>query len=388
MRILQVTPYYERAWAYGGIPRVVSSLSRALIARGHEVTVCTTDVRDQHSRLGADERTASGPDLRVFDNLSNRLAYHLQLFVPLGLDGFLARFGARFDVAHIHGCHHLPGSITARRLRQSNTPFVLTTHGTAPRLERRRAAKWVFDHTLGRNVLPRAARVVAVSSAEVAQLEQLAVAQRSIRLIPNPVELSEFDAPPAKGSFRAQLGLGDRPVVLFLGKLTPRKGVDVLARAFAALPGQDAQLVVAGNDLGAGAALEREVSQLGLRARFHRVGLLRGAERLAALADADVVVYPSQHEVFGLVPLEALLSGTPVVVSGDSGCGEVVAEVGGGLVTPQGDVPALTAAIAEVLSQPAHWRGEARAAQARVRARFDPAAIGERHEALYREVLA
>lgn len=386
MRILQVTPYYESAWAYGGIPRVVGALSRALSARGHEVTVCTTDVRDERSRLLPHERRAAGPKLRVFGNLSNRLAYHLQLFVPLGLDGWLQRHGADFDVAHIHGCHHLPGSIAARRLRQAGRPWVLTTHGTAPRIERRIAAKWVFDQTLGRAVLPRAERVVAVSGAEAKQLETMAVAPSAIRVIPNPVDLSEFDAPPPRGALRRRLGLGMEPVVLFLGKLTPRKGVELLARAVAGLADSRVQLVVAGNDLGAGAALAREVARLSLGPRFHRVGLLRGAERLAALADADLVVYPSQHEVFGLVPLEALLCGTPVVVSGDSGCGEVVSQVGGGQVVPHGDVPALTAAIAQILAAPGLWRERARAAQAEVRARFAADEIGARHEALYREL--
>jgi glycosyltransferase involved in cell wall biosynthesis len=388
VRILQVTPYYESAWAYGGIPRVVSALSNALVARGHEVTVCTTDARDAQSRLTPDERLGNGVALRVFSNLSNTLAYHLQLFVPLGLKDFLDGPQARFDVAHIHGCHHLPGSIAARSLRKAGVPYALTAHGTAPRLERRRAAKWVFDQTLGRGVLPGAQRVVAVSRAEVAQLRRLEVAEAAIRVIPNPVALAEFEPAPRRGAFRERLGLGGGPLVLFLGKLTPRKGVDLLARAFAGLSRPDATLLVAGNDLGAGAALEREVARRGLGARFRRVGLLRGEERLAALADADVVVYPSQHEIFGLVPLEALLCGAPVVVCDDSGCGELISEVGGGLLTRFGDVAGLTAALEQILSAPEAWRARALAAQPQVRRRFAAEEIGAAHEALYRELLA
>jgi glycosyltransferase involved in cell wall biosynthesis len=387
MRILQVTPYFESAWAYGGIPRVVASLSRALAARGHEVTVCTTDARDEGSRLSPGERRAEGLDLRVFSNVSNRLAYHLQLFAPLGLDGFLRDAGRRFDVAHIHGCHHLPGSIAARRMDQVRTPWVLTAHGTAPRIERRVAGKWLFDHTLGRPAAPaRARRVVAVSKAELAQLQALEVSHEQLRLIANPVELSEFDAAATPGRFRDRFGLGDAPMVLFLGKLTPRKGVDLLVRAFAALPDPRTMLVIAGNDLGAGEAVNAEVERLGLAARVRRVGLLQGPHRIEALADADVVVYPSQHEVFGLVPLEALLAGTPVVVSGDSGCGEIISEIGGGLVVPQGDVPALSTAMARVLSGSEDWRAAAGSAQAQIRARFAPQEIAAEHEALYREL--
>ena len=132
---------------------------------------------------------------------------------------------------------------------------------------------------------------------------------------------------------------------MFLGKLTPRKRVDVLVRAFAQLQRRDAWLVIAGNDMGAGGDTRSLVRSLGLEARTVFTGLLRGQERLDALADADVVVYPSQDEVFGLVPLEALLSGTPVIVAGDSGCGEIVSQTGGGQVVPLGDVDALARAI-------------------------------------------
>src|SRR5947208_9843732 len=85
VRILHVTPYSADAWAYGGIPRLVRSLTRGLVRRGHQVTICTTDACDATTRLAApSSHTADGVDAHVFPNVSNRLAYHLQLFAPLG----------------------------------------------------------------------------------------------------------------------------------------------------------------------------------------------------------------------------------------------------------------------------------------------------------------
>ena len=132
----------------------------------------------------------------------------------------------------------------------------------------------------------------------------------------------------------------DGPLVAYLGKLTPRKRVDVLVRAFAQLRVANATLVVAGNDMGSGDGARATARQLGVDSRTVFTGLLEGRTRLELLASADVVVYPSEHEIFGLVPLEALLAGTPVVVADDSGCGEVIAATGGGLVV-QGDADAL-----------------------------------------------
>src|SRR4029453_6601085 len=127
---------------------------------------------------------------------------------------------------------------------------------------------------------------------------------------------------------------------------------------------------------------------LDLTSRVRRIGLLTGGERLDALAAADVLVYPSRDEVFGLVAAEALICGTPVVVCDDNGWGELVAEVGGGLFTPYGNVERLASAIAAVLAAPQLWRPQAAAAGQCVRAQLGSADICERLERLYRTVLS
>ena len=175
-----------------------------------------------------------------------------------------------------------------------------------------------------------AARVLAVTDAERRQLARLG-APPSVCVVPNPLALEEFEPPPARERFRETWAVKG-PIVAYLGKLTPRKRVDVLVQAFAQLR-VAATLVMAGNDMGSGERVTRAaVNQLRVEARTIFTDLLQARARLGFLASADVVVYPSEHEIFGLVPLEALLAGTPVVVADDSGCGEVIAATGGGLV--------------------------------------------------------
>jgi glycosyltransferase involved in cell wall biosynthesis len=325
--------------------------------------------------------------VHVFPNVSNRLAYHFQFFTPRGLAGFLRTHGQGFDIAHLHACRNLPVAISAAALRRLQVPYVMSPNGTAPAIERRILAKRVFDWAERRRTLRGASRVVAVTEAEETQLRALGVEDRRIAVVPNPIDEAEFASPPDGSDFRRRLALGDAPVVLFLGKLTPRKGVDVLLHAFDHLARPAARLVVAGNDMGSGRTIEALAARLELRDRIRRVDLLKRRERLDALAAADVVVYPSRDEVFGLVAVEALLCGTPVVVSDDSGCAEVVAQTGGGRTVPFGDAPRLALAIASVLDARDSWRSRAQAAAGIVLTRFGSAAVSERLERLYRDVV-
>jgi len=82
MHILQVTPYYPPAYAYGGIPRIVNGLSHALTQLGHQVSVLTTDVYDQNSRVQSGFRKDQQVQVWTVGNWSNRLAFHQQLFLP------------------------------------------------------------------------------------------------------------------------------------------------------------------------------------------------------------------------------------------------------------------------------------------------------------------
>jgi glycosyltransferase involved in cell wall biosynthesis len=399
LRVLHVTPYTGDAWAYGGIPRVVDALTDGLARRGHDVTICATDACDGSRRLPATDGSAQPPiasrparvTTRVFPNLSNRLAYHAQAFLPIGMDGFLRRHAQAFDLAHLHACRNLPGVIAARHLRAAGVPYVLAPNGTAPNIERRHTAKRLFDALWGQRVLDGAARVIAVTEAERQQLRKLGVRDEAIGVVPNPVALDGCSSLPRRGALRAAWGLGDAPIVMFLGKLTPRKRVDVLIRAFANLRDDPryarARLVIAGNDMGSGSQVRALVHEARVSADTLFTGLLSGAARLEALIDADVLVYPSQDEIFGLVPLEALLCGTPVIVADDCGCGEVVAQVGGGLVTRVGDVPALTTAIRVVLDAQPAWRCRAALAAAEVGAEYGADRVCARLEELYGDVL-
>ncbi len=388
LRILHLAPFGGEAWAYGGIPRVVEAVTHELARRGHRVTVCATDACTSNRRSERLHFTRSdGVEMRLFRNLSNRLAYRFQAFLPRGMGEYLDQEGNHFDVAHIHGCHHLPGVIAAKRLTRLKVPYLISPHGTAPLIERRKLAKWVFQHLFEREIWQGCAEVLATTAAEARQLTALVPPGTRIQIVPNPVvplnvrsgDASERSRAPSRWKLHY-------PVVAYLGKLTPRKGVDVLIRSLLHLP-TSTHLLVAGNDMGEGPQLRLLACRLGVAHRVTFAGLLVGAERWNALCAADVVAYPSKEEVFGLVPLEAILMKRPVVVCDDSGCGEVIRSIDGGEVVPYGDPRRLASAIARLIEPARDSTQRLDLAREQVLKRFSPSSICAQLETEYRRVL-
>ncbi|MFI5394437.1 MAG: glycosyltransferase [Candidatus Binatia bacterium] len=353
LRILHVTPSFCPAWAYGGVPRCAYELCRVLARAGEAVTVWTTDALDAAQRVRTRTATVDGIEVHYFPNLSNRLAYHLQTYLPRGLARQARTRLRQFDVVHIHSHRHVPELLVARAARRLGLPYVCTANGTVPAIERHVMVKRIVDVLGARAVLQGAAACVAVSEAEVAHYRRAGVAPGRITQIPNGVRLEAYQALPPRGTFRRAHGLAaSTPLLVFVGKITPRKGVDVLVRALAQLPAA-VHLVVGGNFMMPAQPIHRLAATLGLSDRIHFTGLLGEQDKLAAYVDADVVAYPSADEIFGLVPAEALMCGAPVVVCDDCGCGEFVRAAGGGLLVPYGDPAALAGALRLLLEDPA-----------------------------------
>ncbi|MDP6932914.1 MAG: glycosyltransferase family 4 protein [Myxococcota bacterium] len=382
MHILQVTPYFPPSWSYGGIPRIVDGLSRALTAEGARITVWTTDAGDEQTRLAVSSiRDHNGIRVLTSPNLSNHLAYQHQLFLPRGARQALDQVGA-VDLVHLHGHRHLLNNAAVSWARERNIPYLLTANGTLARIERKITLKWLWDLAIAGRIPRDAARCIAVSAADVAQHRRAGIAPDRIVRIPNGLDMGEFSNLPEPGRFRARHGLDDSPLVVYLGRISPRKGVDHLVQAFDGGALDPAQLVVAGNDMGAlQAAQERAGS------RVHFVGLVHGEHRLELLTDADVLVYPSTDEIFGLVPFEGLLGGAPVVVGHDCGCGELIAEAGAGLLVKYADVDGLRARIQTLLGDPVARDAMVRRGRSYVAAHLAMDRVARQHLDLYEDIL-
>ena len=197
---------------------------------------------------------------------------------------------------------------------------------------------------------------------------------------PLGVDLREFQTLPVRGTFRAKFPqIGGRKIILFLGRLHGGKGMEYLIPALRAQGLEDAMLVAVGPDSGGfQTVLQRMAAENGVADRVRFTGMLRGRERIEALTDADLFALPSEHENFGIVVVEALACGTPVIVSGGVALHSEVTSAGVGSSVPVGDVPALSAELRRWLSDDELRRRTGERARPFAWERFDWAKIAAR----------
>jgi len=245
-------------------------------------------------------------------------------------------------------------------------------------LHEKRFAIALYCDTVAR--LPAVQLVIANSSASAVPYRR--AVPHKVVVVHNGVDLSEYsaDAVP-RGTLRAQLGAApDELLVVFTGNLIPRKGVDVLLRAFAqvlrdvprarlALAGR----VPIGSPVDYRARYQELADTLGISARVHFLGFVADVPPL--VADADALVLPSLQEPFGRSIIEAMALGAPVVASRVGGIPEIIEDGQDGLLAAPGDVDELAGALRQVLSDPALRDTLRRRALQKVRERFDVAVL-------------
>ena len=198
-------------------------------------------------------------------------------------------------------------------------------------------------------------------------------------MVPLGIDLDEFAVMPEPGSFRRRHPeIGDKPIILFFGRINFKKGLDILARAFGAVARrrQDVHLVIAGPDNeGWGARVRTWLGEEGVLGRTTFTGMLLGPDKLAVLRDASMFVLPSYSENFGLAVIEAMAAGLPVIISDQVNIWREVETGGAGRVIPC-DATALADQILELLADPDAAAGMGQKGRALVQERFQWPRIG------------
>jgi glycosyltransferase involved in cell wall biosynthesis len=380
MKVLVVLTYYRPH--VSGLTIYVERLSRALAARGHEVTVLTS----QYDRSLPRKEAIDGVVVRRVP-----VAFRLSKGVIMPTIGLEA---TRQVWAHDVLSLHLPqfdAAGIALRGRLFAKPTVLTYHCDL------RLAGGVVNSIA--NVAVNLANRVSAGLANTVVTYTRDYADNSIflqryadkvRVIPPPVEV----APPAASDterFLERHRLGGKPVIGMAARLATEKGVEYLLQALPAILAQfpNAMVWFAGqyeNVLGEADYAERLAPLLRQYANHWRfLGTLDPTEIGSFFKSCDVTVLPSVNstESFGLVQIESMMMGTPVVASDLPGVRQPILTTGMGRTVPTRDSSALGEAIIDVLRHPRSYKGK----PADIASRFTPDAIAAQYEALFSQLL-
>jgi glycosyltransferase involved in cell wall biosynthesis len=290
----------------------------------------------------------------------------------------------RYSIVHGYALSGLTcGAILAARLRRR--PRLVKVCSTGPdgdvaKLARQPLGRWLWP------LVRRSCAFVVPSPDVVGELIASGVSEGAITVIPNALRpgAPEPATLAAKLDARAELGLPDRATVLFVGRLAPEKGLDLLSRAWERVAREcDATLVV----VGAGAWARRLADWAGRSGHDDRVRLMgtrHDVERFYRAA--DVLVVPSRTETFSNVMAEGMAHGLAVVTTPVGLAGHWIHHGDSGLVVGGDDERDMAAAVTRVVREPSLREGLGRAARRQALAAFDPRSVVERYVDLYRRL--
>jgi glycosyltransferase involved in cell wall biosynthesis len=315
MNIVLVNIWLDAARGTGTAERT-RRLAGALADLGCKCSVVTMGQSAWHAELAT-----AGVTVHTLSHLGRRYT------LPLPRPRALWRLVRDADVVCVTGYWYLLAPLAAWLAHLAGTPFVICPAGELLAFDGAGALKALYRRLVGHRMLTAAAAIVAITPRECDDLvARFAVDRRRVLIAPNGVPASA----PAESPLPELSGAS---FILFVGRLAPVKGVDMLIEAFAEIAGvcPDVDLVLAGPDFGMGAQLHQRVAAIGLTQRVHFLGFVDEGQRQQLYRRALLLAVPSRSEVMSIVALEAAAAGTPVLLTRSCGF-DAVAESGGGRV--------------------------------------------------------
>ena len=349
MKILMLTWEYPPR-VVGGIARVVYDLSRTLLKDGHDVTVVT--YKDGDAPYFEDDK---GVKVYRVDNYmihpNNFIDWIMQLNFNLVAKAseLISQEGA-FDVIH---AHDWLVAYAAKTLKNSyNIPIVSTIHATE-------AGRNSGIHDETQRYINDTEWMLTYESSEVIvnsnymknELQRLfGLPYEKINVVPNGVNLNLFNGIERDYNFRRRYAMDNEKIILFMGRLVYEKGVQHLISAMPKILNgyHDSKLIICGKG-GMLDELKAQVNSMGIGNKVYFAGYMNGKDVQRMYKAADIAVFPSTYEPFGIVALEAMLSENPIVVSDVGGLNEIVQHRENGMKSYAGNPNSIADSILELL---------------------------------------
>ena len=336
MKILHIVPSYFPAFKFGGPIESVYLLNKTLVKKGIEIDVITTNaglLEDKTIQL-CSWINLDGVRVKYFP-------YYFYEHYNFSPELFFEVFNVvkDYDLIHIAAVWNFPALVGSIASCAYKKPYIISPHGTLNKEAvyiKSKLLKQIYYYLLAMHCIKNANALHFTSEDEQINVTNFLKLRNQSFVIPNGIDLNEYSKLSGKGEFKKKHPvLKDKKYILFLGRITPKKGLDLLVQSFKELVklDHDLFLVIAGPDNeGYGRVVRNQLKSYGLMEKTLFTGMLMGEEKLSAYIDAEVFILPSYSENFGMTVVEAMACGVPVVVSDKVGISNVIKENNAGLV--------------------------------------------------------
>ena len=367
----------------GGIARHCLALSKALAKLGHEVYVVTLEF----------------PGAPLFEDINGIKVY--RVLIELGHPNFIIwtflfnhfmekkvadlSENIEFDIIHIHDWLTAKAGISSKHFL--NKPLISTIHSTEEGRSRglHNPDSFLIDG-IEWWMTYEARQVIVCSNSVKWEVEShFSLPHDKVTVIPNGIEVSSFNLNINREEVKRRYGIKpNERIILFVGRLVPQKGVDTLIKAAPLIMQQhrDARILIAGDGWSRN-YLEELARSMGLGDRIRFLGFISDWELEDLMVTADVLVVPSIYEPFGIVALEGMAAGTPVVATNIGGLSEIIEHDRTGVLVYPEDPGSIAWGINKVLSDPKYADWLVRNARRKVRKAYSWEAIAKRTVEVY-----
>jgi len=370
MKILHITS--TPVFYPGGMEKVIWEISKKL-SKNHEVTILQTNLYDEKKNY---EKVVSREGVKVITCKNN--FFFFGYGYSLEFKKILKSIWKDYDLVHVHGCGRFTTDYSLNFLKRK-LPLVFTSHGFFH--TRDEGFLKFFNKLLLKRNFKNVDYFTALTSKEFGEYGSYGVPQEKIFEVPNGIELKNFKMNSEKVlNFKKKYGLKGR-TILFVGRIHESKGLDSLVKSIKDI---DCKLLIVGRDSGYRKDLEILSKKLGVSEKIIFMGSVSEEDLITAYFSSEVFSLPSRHEGFGIVIIEAMAAGLPLVVSDRGSLPELVKAGKNGFLFKFGDVISLSKHLNNVLNNK-NLRKRISKENLRKSQKYDWSRIVKMYEDIYRK---
>ncbi|MDV2998730.1 MAG: D-inositol-3-phosphate glycosyltransferase [Chroococcopsis gigantea SAG 12.99] len=389
MKVLQIVP--SLSLVYGGPSQMVLGLSAALAQLDAQVTILTTNSNGDNGQAPLDVPLGIPVEQNGYKVIYFQCSPFRRYKFSLDLFQYLSEHAPEYHIAHIHALFSPVSSLSAAIARYHSLPYILRPLGTLDPadLRKKKQLKQLYSLLLEKANLARAAGLHFTSAQECKISERFGLHTKDYII---PLGVDSVDGPIDIREVKQGLGIEEGiPLLLYMSRLDPKKGLDLLLPALEKLlaQGLDFHFVLAGGnpqDPEYEKQMQKQIETSSLAPCTTITGFVTGVDKKSLLKAADLFILPSRYENFGIAIAEAMAAGIPVVISDGVHIYPTIEEYGAGWVTSC-DVEPLAQTIKTALENPTERKSRGEKGIRLVREKYSWSAIARQTLQMYREAI-